>query len=119
MNRAEATSICRQQGMGDSNIQEVLSQLKGGGHVSLEHLEGLLRQFSQPPNREFKLNSETNSCGSQEATNGENTASSPIENGGVSPGEGASPNTNEPTSRGANFLELANTVSSLTLFIKY
>lgn len=109
INRAEATSICRKKGMGDNKIQELMSKLKGGGNVSLESLEGLLGEFAQQS--ESREQSETNSCELNDAANDENIMSSSMGNGAGTTGQ-AIASTNGTSSRGTNFLELANTVSS-------
>ena len=115
LNRDEATSICRQKGMGDRKIQEVMSKLKGGGDVSLECLEDLLLEFPQPKTDQ---SSETNSCTSTDvfiddsaiSTASETTKSATNSEGSIMNAAGMTNN----VSRGTNFLELANTVSTYT-----
>jgi hypothetical protein len=95
--------------MGDRKIQEVMSQLKGGRDVSLECLEDLLREFPQPNTDQ---SSETNSCTSTDlfiddsATENTNVSEASIVN---------SAGVTNNISRGTNFLELANTVSTYRL----
>jgi hypothetical protein len=112
-NRDEATTICRQKGRGDRKIQEVMSTLKGGGDVSLECLEDLLREFPQPNTDQ---SSEANSCTSTDVFVDDSTISTASEKTDqVSNSECTIVNSTGVTnniSRGTNFLELANTVST-------
>ena len=111
-NRDEATSICRQKGMEDRKIQEVMSKLKGGGDVSLKCLEDLLRDFPQPNTDQ---NSETNSCISTDVFVDDSAISTATERTNVSTSAANIVNSAGVTnnvSRGTNFLELANTVST-------
>lgn len=124
LNRDEATSICRQKGMGDRKIQEVMSQLKGGGDVSLECLEDLLREFPQHgTNSKTDRSSETNSCTSTDVLFDDSAITSTTDNTNVSNTEGNAANSTGGTSnvsRGTNFLELANTVSAhLHRYVKF
>ena len=117
LNRDEATSICRQKGMEDRKIQEVMSKLKGGGDVSLKCLEDLLHDFPQPNTDQ---SSETNSCTSTDVFMDDSTVSTATDKTNVSTREANNVNSTGVTnnlSRGTNFLELANTVS--TYFDRY
>lgn len=102
--------------MEDRKIQEIMSKLKVGADVSLECLEELLRDFSQPSSEPYR---ETSSYTSTDVF---------IDDSAIpTVAEKASSISDEPSnsvnniSRGTNFLELASTVSikghrNLTLF---
>ena len=99
--------------MEDRKIKEVMSKLKEGGDVSLESLEDLLHDL---PQRNTDQNSETNSCASTDVfidDSAISTASEKTNNvSGSDPNNTNSAAVTNNISRGTNFLELANTVST-------
>lgn len=102
--------------MGDSKVHELMSKLNGGGTVSLESLEELLHQIPQGNDGQVHRSqfSESNSCGSSEVLNDDSVLCTSSENANnVSNVDQAIAITNGGSLRGTNFLELANTVSTV------
>lgn len=108
LNRDDATIICREKGMGDRKIQEVMSKLKVGGDISLDCLEELLREFPQS-----KDDKSVGSCSNEENLRDTSDISNDVSTTDIS--NTSSTQTNN-MSRGTNFLELANTVSLLVCY---
>lgn len=103
--------------MGDSKIHELMNRLTGT--VSLENLEELFRQFPQGDTevRSGSHVSDSNSCGSSEMFNEDGLMSTVSESDNVSSIEQAIASANgESSTRGTNFLEWANTVSTMIKF---